>query len=103
MSAPAETMELHPAAQVQKWKLKLIGWLWNLDTRPSEARRICNALLQSGHLETLPEYSDILAAVGARRCWEAGLDVWSRLVRSPRLRPDVKALRLGLNFEQDLL
>ncbi|CAE7392637.1 EMB2076, partial [Symbiodinium sp. KB8] len=66
----SEMMELHPAAQ---------------------------ALLESGHLETLPEYSDILAAVGARRCWEAGLDVWSRLVRSPRrLRPDVKALNTAL-------
>ncbi|CAE7568630.1 PTAC2 [Symbiodinium pilosum] len=93
---PAST-ELHPAAQVQKWKLNLRGWLWNPQTQPREADRICQALLQSGHLETLPEYSDILAAVGARRCWQAGLEIWTLLVQGPQqIRPDVKALNTAL-------
>ena len=55
---------LHPAAQVQRWKQRLRGWLWNPEITPREANDIYSALLRSGHMETLAEYSDVVAALG---------------------------------------
>ncbi|CAK9019207.1 Pentatricopeptide repeat-containing protein At2g31400, partial [Durusdinium trenchii] len=94
-AAVPSASELHPAARVQQWKQKLRGWLWNRDLAPEEARDIYRALLRSGHAITLPEYSDIIAALGARSCWECSLDVW-HLMGSRAVGRDLTALKTAL-------
>jgi len=95
--SPGSVAELHPAAQVERWKWRLKGWLWNPDTRPDEAHRIAQALLKSGHLRTLAEHSDLLAGLGARRCWESALQIWNKMLQ-PRVcqRPDLKAVNTAV-------
>jgi len=90
----ASDAALHPAAQVQRWKQRLRGWLWNPEITPREANDIYSALLRSGHMETLAEYSDVVAALGARSCWEGALDVWNSM--GSTCKPDMIAFKTAV-------
>eukprot|EP00434_Breviolum_minutum_P034303 symbB.v1.2.030355.t1/scaffold3411.1/size57358/12 len=91
---------LHPAAQVQRWKQRLRGWLWNPELTPQEANDIYDALLQSEYMETVAECSDVVAALGARSCWEGALRVWNSMGCKPDLIAFKTAVRAVGNAGQ---